>query len=311
MSRIAVGLVTYNSLQDLPGCIEALRAQTYPDLTLFVADNASTDGSMEWIEGHLPEATLIRLADNIGYGRAHNQILELCQLGAEDFYLTLNPDVRMRPEYIAELRDGLVAEGAGWGTGKLKWIETTGEGVDRLYSVGHGLCRDGYFFNIGHGVPDRGQFETRREVFGAPGAAALYAQPLIKSISHGNTFFDEDFFLYGEDTDVDWRAHHADWRCVYVPSAIADHRGSNPSASLKVEAVANRYLSVLKNAGMGSLVGYNFPVIALHSALRLMLSPRLGLFMIRRLLKLGPKMFAKRPSTVMPGREINSWFAWS
>ena len=180
----------------------------------------------------------------------------------------------MHTEYVAELRRGLVAERRGLGNRETEIAGLAGEGPPRLYSVGHGLRRDGYFFNIGFGLPDRGQFETRRQVFGAPGAAALYAQPMIESISHNGAFFDEDFFLYGEDTDVDWRAHHAGWRCVYVPSAIADHRGSDPAEYLRVEAVANRYLSVLKNAQTGSLAGHNLPVMMLHVAFRLVFSPR-------------------------------------
>ena len=311
MSQVVVGLVTYNSIQDLPDCIKAVRAQTFPHLRLFVIDNASADGSPDWVKRNVPEATLLCCDRNLGYGRAHNQILGLCQLGAGDFYLTLNPDVRIHPDYITELRDGLVVEGAGWGTGKLKWIETTRQGDHRLYSVGHGLRRDGYFFNIGYGIPDRGQFETCREVFGAPGAAALYARPLIESISHNGAFFDEDFFLYGEDTDVDWRAHHAGWRCVYVPSAIADHRGSNPGEGQRVEAIVNRYLSVFKNARVLDLLGYNLPVMMMHVAFRLVASPRLGFRMGLQLAATGPRMLAKRPTTMMSRKGLKAWFAWS
>ncbi len=308
---VVVGLVTYNSMPDLPDCIATVRAQTEPEMRLVVFDNASGDGSADWVERKVPGATLLRSGQNLGYGRAHNQILKRCDLRPRDYYLALNPDVRLDRAYVAELKKGLVAGGAGWGTGKLRLPHGSGESLPRLYSVGHGLRRDGYFFNIGYGLPDEGHFEEAREVFGAPGAAALYAQPLIDSVSDEDAFFDEDFFMYGEDTDIDWRARRKGWLCMYVPSATASHGGGLPTEALRIEAVANRYLGVLKNAPTRTLLAYNLPIIGLHVGFRLAMSPSEGFRLALRLAWKAPKMLARRRLGVLSSAEFDRWVAWS
>jgi GT2 family glycosyltransferase len=139
----------------------------------------------------------------------------------------------------------------------------------------------------------------------------MYAKPLVDSLAAEGEFFDEDIFLYGEDTDVDWRAHHRGWRCVYVPTAVAYHRGSHADESLKVDAIAHRYLGVLKNARASDLLSYNLPLMALHVGFRLMVSPRQGLRLAQRLFRLGPRMLAKRSPQGMTRGQIGEWLAWS
>jgi len=311
MPRVFIGIVTYNSLRDLPKCFAGIRAQTHGDMEIHVADNASGDGSAEWIQQHIPEAMLIRNDENLGYGRAHNQILREIRPESEDYYLTLNPDVIMRPAYIAELLASLERQGAGWGTGKLMLMDEKGAETDQVYSAGHAILRDGYFFNIGHGMVDEGQFDEPREVFGAPGAAALYSYSLIRSVSIEGKFFEEDFFLYGEDTDIDWRARNQGWRCWYQPSAVAYHRGSKADEDAQVEAVAHRYLSALMNARVEDLLLYNIPLMVLHMLFRLAATPRQGMHLLGMLFRHAPKMIAQRSGGGMSKDEARLWFRWS
>lgn len=105
--RVYVGIVSYNSRADLPNCLAGLAAQTYPDVSIWVLDNASEDGSADWLGEHAPHVKLIRSPQNLGFGRGHNQILAACRLQPDDFYLALNPDVSLEPNYIAALVAGL------------------------------------------------------------------------------------------------------------------------------------------------------------------------------------------------------------
>ncbi len=301
---VHIGIVTYNSSGDLPACFAALNAQTYPTLAITVLDNASQDDSVDWVRNHAAHARLIMSAENLGFGRGHNRILAENPNAA--YYLPLNPDVRLTPRYIEALVNMLRATGAGWGTGKLLL-----EDGQHIYSVGHGLRRDGYAINIGYGLPDSGQFDQPREVFGAPGAAPLYTRALITALALDGELFDSDLFMYGEDSDLDWRARRAGWRCWYTPAAVAYHRGSHAQGWLQVQAIGNRYLSVVKNAFLFDLFIYNLPLIAAHCLLRLLFKPRSGLQLMKQLVQSALKMRNKRYIPQLSRTEMLSWYRWS
>ncbi|MBN1121097.1 MAG: glycosyltransferase family 2 protein, partial [Anaerolineae bacterium] len=300
---IYVGIVTYNSLPDLPACIESLRGQQ-TNLSITILDNASTDGTPDWVAQYAPDCRLIRSEINCGYGVGHNRILETLALAPGDFYLALNPDVVLTPTYITTLAAALQDQQADWGTGKL--MLPGGDG--RLYSAGHALLRSGYALNIGYGLPSDPALSQSREVFGAPGAALLLSHTLIEALTPGGNLFDPDFFLYGEDIDLDWRARHRGFRCWYEAEAAATHRGSAPAETLRVHALGNRYLAVIKNAHLLPLLTFNLPLICLHCAARLIVSPRYGWHLVTHLARLGPRMWRKRPSTMLPRRSMRRWF---
>jgi GT2 family glycosyltransferase len=308
-ATVFVGIVTYNSAADLPRCLESLRQQSYPYLSITILDNASTDETPQWLQRYTSDLKFIASKVNLGFGRGHNRILESCAMSRDSFYMALNPDVVLQPGYIECVVSALEQTGAGWATGKLLLPDHQNGSI--LYSAGHGIFRNGYAINIGYGLPDGAQFNTSREIFGAPGAAAIYRRALIESIAPSGELFDARMFMYGEDTDLDWRAQLQGWRCWYVAEAVAYHRGSNADSKLRDEAVINRYLSVIKNAFWRDLLAYNFPLIALHLLLRLVLTPRRRWHMLVQLLQLAPAMLRKRKQPRIPRAIILRWFQWA
>jgi len=295
---ISIGLVTYNSLPDLPPCLDSVQQQTWTDWRIVCLDNASQDGTRTWLETH--HLHPISSPINAGYGRAHNHLIQISRLGDDDYYMPLNPDVILSTSYLAALVDILRETGAGWATGKLVQSNT-----QLLYSTGHALLWHGYAFNIAFGLPDDERFATPGEVFGAPGAAPLYSAAFVRRmIEQDGYFFDPDFFMYGEDVELDWRARRRGGRCWYTPYAVAFHRGSTPTTEMQIEAVGNRYLTAMRHTDhLPSLL-----IIMLgHCLLRVGVSPRLGLRLLWRLLRAMPGRIASRRS----GQDLGDWFAWS
>ena len=92
------------------------------------------------------------------------------------------------------------------------------ENIHTLNSTGDGLTSAGVGFNRGLGAP-AAEFNVPQPVSGACRAAVLYRRRMLDEIG----FLDEDFFLYDEDTDLNFRAQLAGWKCVYVPTAVAYH----------------------------------------------------------------------------------------
>lgn len=270
---VYVGIVSYKSAALLSACLTSLQRQTYTNIHTVIWDNA----------GELPVKRIakrygvryIASTGNVGYGGGHNAILDTISLGTHDYYLTLNPDALLEPGYVASLVRSLGNHKAGWGTGKLYRNKATKE----LYSVGHAIFRDGYAFNIGYGCIDRGQYDTPRTLFGAPGAAALYSARFIHTLSKDGAFFDPLLFMYYEDVDVDWRGQRHGFFCWYEPNATAVHPGGILPRHLEGPVLVHRFITVVKNASTGDLFFYNMPRILMHILARMLVTPRIGLRM--------------------------------
>jgi GT2 family glycosyltransferase len=172
-----------------------------------------------------------------------------------DFVLSLNPDVIVKDDFVAELVEAIVHdEEIGIVAPKLLQavnpvlLDSTGLFIDRRRRP----------FDRGQGEPDTGQYDTLSDVFGACGAAAVYRRTMLQDLEMGSECFDESFFAYYEDADLSWRAQLLGWRSVYAPRAVAIHdRGWGDTLRKRGRAakdnqgprlaLRNRYLMVAKN----------------------------------------------------------------
>jgi len=302
-STVYVGIVTYNSAHLIEACLNALLKQAYPKVRIVVFDNNSSDDIGKRVQKY-PRVRFIQSAQNVGYGRGHNSIISTIPFKRNDYYLTLNPDARLTPTYISRLVTRCRRQKAGWAVGKLyKDIKQT-----ILYSAGHAMFRDGYAFNIGYGMKDTEQYAFARKIFGAPGAAALYSYQLIRDISAGNNFFDPVFFLYYEDIDVDWRANLMGYTCWFEPLATAVHPGGVAPRRLIGDILCNRFIMVIKNAFFMDLLFYNFPIIFFHLVVRLIITPRVGWYMIRQVLKQTKGALHLRKAATISRADMHRWY---
>jgi GT2 family glycosyltransferase len=99
-------------------------------------------------------------------------------------------------------------------------------------NVGHLIFRDGLNRGRGRLEEDHGQFDAKEEVLFPSGCAALYRREMLEEIG----LFDEDFFAYGDDTDIGLKGRLAGWKCLYIPQAVVYHqysRSSGPYSPLK------------------------------------------------------------------------------
>lgn len=302
---VYVGIVTYNSEKLIAACITSLISQRNVTVRITVLDNASTRSIARIIRRFKLRVVFIQSEVNLGFGGGHNAILRSLPLRDSDYYMALNPDALPEPDCIARLVRASQRHHASWVTGKL--YKDTQEKI--IYSVGHALRRDGYAFNIGYGIVDRGQFSAPREVFGAPGAAVLYRGAMTRALSARGNFFDPNLFMYYEDVDVDWRARLQGLRCWYEPTAIVKHPGGQFSRSLEAGVLANRFLSVCKNAFIGDLIFYHLPRIALHIAFRCIVTPKIGVQLFRKVVFVSPGILMNRMPVHVSKDRLHKWFA--
>ena len=253
---VTVIVLSWNSRGFLEECLASVLAQTHRQVELIVVDNASTDGSADFVSERFPEARLVRNERNLGFCAGNNVGLKLAQ-GA--CVLFLNADAVLQPSYLEKGLEAFADPSIGMVAGKVlrfdrRTLDTTGQLMTRSRRVKE----------RGYGDADRGQYDAPGEVFSVCGAVALYRRTTIEAVCLDGEFFDEDFFAFGEDIDVGWRARRQGWRCAYRPAALAAHfRGGTQTVARKdhgrraemahrppdiqAHIIKNRYLSMIKN----------------------------------------------------------------
>lgn len=314
---VSVVIVNWNNGDYLSNCLHALQNQEYASLEIFVVDNASTDGSVEWVRQNYPAVNLIAFDHNRGFAYAFN---EAVRVSHGSLILSLNPDVTVQPGFISAIITAFNSEdNIGMAAPKLL------QALDpsRLDSTGLFVDRSRRTVDRGQGEVDSGQFDAHKDVFGACGAAALYKRSMLEELQLDSQYYDEDFFAYYEDADLAWRAQLMGWRCAYVPTAIGLHiRGYGDTLRKRRKkndygprlALRNRYLMILKNDEFTSFL-HDLPFIFLPELPRLLflalLSPR-SLLGIIDFIRIFPATWEKRKKIQGARRtlksEIRHWF---
>ncbi len=258
VEKVAVTLVTHNSARYIRACLEAVLRQEDAAVDVVVVDNASADGTLDLLAGFGQRIRIIRNAGNLGFAAAQNQAIAA---SSGDWVLALNPDVLLRPGFIAALAAaGRLDPRAGAVCGRLLSIgaDFTPPEKPLLDSTGIYFTPAMRHFDRGWHEPDDGRYARMEYVFGASAAAALYRREMIEDISERGEFFDPDFFAYREDADVAWRAQLLGWRCIYTPGAVGYHvRTAAPGnrralpAAINMHSVKNRFLMRIKNTTPG------------------------------------------------------------
>ena len=213
--------------------LEALEGQTFKNFNVIIVDN-----SAKGVARGLP-ARILENPKNVGFGAAINQGVAL---SAGDYIACLNDDARPAPGWLQALVDALDASPrAGSAASRILLAGSHG----RLDSAGLLLYPDGTAKQRGHGRPAE-DFATSGEVLLASGCAALYRRTMLE-LTGG---FDEEYFLYCEDSDLGLRAQLAGWSCSYVAEAQAEHdysASAGRASRLKAFYVErNRLWTILK-----------------------------------------------------------------
>jgi GT2 family glycosyltransferase len=301
---VTVGVVTWNSVRVIEACLASVRGQTHAPLTLRVADNASSDDTQAKLERLTTPDERRAFPQNRGFSAAHNTLIAST---AADFYLALNPDVVLTPEFIARLVAALERDPqAGSATGKLLRFPGVGAAAnahDIIDSTGIVMLPSQRHLDRGADREDDGQYARAELVFGASGAAAMYRRAMLEDTRVGAEYFDEDFFAYREDADLAWRAQLLGWTCLYVPEAIARHgrrvtpeRRGALSPDVNYYSVRNRFLLRVKNQTAGHALRFLVPALVrdLQVVGYVLLREQSSLGALREVVRLWPRTWAKR-----------------
>lgn len=207
-------VVCTNELRHLVRCLPSLLNQDHPCYEIVVVDNASSDGSNEYVRSLQPNHSQLRLIinkENLGYAGANN--VGFADTAA-DLVVVLNPDTEAEPDWLSELTRVFDDPEIGLATSKIVMmndrgcLNTCGNDMSVLSLV---VCR-------GLGQPST-SFNEPTDVAAVSGAAFAIRRSVLDEVGP----FDPSFFTYYEDTDLSLRVRLAGYRCVYTPSSVVAH----------------------------------------------------------------------------------------
>ena len=215
---------------------------------IYIADNASTDGSIAYVQEFFPAIKIVENATNGGYAKGYNDALQMIQA---DIYCLLNSDVEVTENWLdpilkvfkADEKTAIIQPKLLDFKDKTKF-EYAGAGGGFVDLYGYPFCR-GRIFN--HLETDQGQFNDETDIFWASGACLF----IRSKIYHQLEGFDEDYFAHQEEIDLCWRTQNIGYKVKYVGTAAVYHVGgatlqeTNPQKTYL--NFRNSLLNVVKN----------------------------------------------------------------
>ena len=215
-------------------------------------DNGSADDSVAVAER--AGARVLKLGENRGFCRAVNAGL---REASGDWVLILNNDVEMGENWLRTLLERAVARDAWFATGKL----VASDRPTHLDGTWDSICRGACAWRCGAARPDGPTWNAERAIRFAPFTAALFRAELFRRIGT----LDEAFESYLEDVDFGIRCATKGYYGVYVPDAIAKHRGSATLGRWHSETVRrisrNQVILIARHFPKRWMLQYGWPVI--------------------------------------------------
>ena len=222
MEKVAIVILNWNGEEMLRKYLPSVLQYSREEATVYVADNASSDGSMELLRNHFPECRLIQLERNWGFADGYNKAL--AQIDAE-YDLLLNSDIEVTHHWLTPLVEFMDNhEDVAACQPKLLSIydrdsfEYAGACGGYLDRYGYPFCRGRLFETVER---DEGQYDNTTDILWATGAALLVRARIYNKVGG----LDGRFFAHNEEIDLCWRMRIAGYRIVCIPDSKVYHVG--------------------------------------------------------------------------------------
>lgn len=183
----------------------------WPNFGIYVIDNGSTDGSLDFVRRHYPKVGFIEMEENTGFARANNLAISK---STAPFVCLLNNDMEVTPDWLNVLMENF--EDTKVAVAVPKMYDFQGH----LNSTGGACDFYGFAYNRGIGEVDRGQYDESCYLpYGCLGAALVR-----RSVFDEIGYLDETYFpIYHEDVDFSWRLMLMGYKIAYNPSSVVYH----------------------------------------------------------------------------------------
>lgn len=220
--KTAIIILNWNGRPMLERFLPSVTACCPQDAEVIIADNGSTDDSIDFLKNNYPSLRLIQMDKNYGFAEGYNRAI--AQIDAE-YYVLLNDDVEVTPGWVDAVvammdadRTIAIAQPKLLMFDQKDTFEYAGGAGGFIDSYGYPFCRGRIFSTM---EKDHGQYDDRREIFWASGAAMFVRASVWREIGG----LDGDFFAHMEEIDFCWRTKNRGYKVMFCPDAVIYHVG--------------------------------------------------------------------------------------
>ena len=245
--RVLIIVVTYNSTDYVGDCFSSLQNISYPKnfYEILMIDNASTDNSVE-IGKKFSDVKIIQNSKNLGFAAGNNLGFKYAVEHDFNYVYLLNADTEVEPDFLEKVilltqtDDSIAAVQS-----KLLLYEDK----TKINSIGNEIHYLGFGFAGGHKTEDKNI--KIKEITYPSGAAVLLDMEKLQQVG----YFNPEFFMYHEDTDLGWRIWLAGYKCLLEPSSVVYHKYEFSRSIKKYYFMErNRYMTILQNYKLATLL---------------------------------------------------------
>lgn len=220
--KVSIIIVNWNGKQYLNDCLNSVFNQTYLSYEIIFVENASTDGSLEYVNENFPKAKIIVNKENYGFAKGANiGIKEALKDENVSYIAVLNNDTKVDKNWLYKLvkvaendeKIGIIAS-------KILPMRSNINSTSHLNYLGNLHNRLGSLYCA---------LQYGNHIYGMNATACLYKRKMLEDIG----LFDESFFAYCEDLELSWRAYKKGWKAKYVPESVVYHEGGGTSKKSK------------------------------------------------------------------------------
>lgn len=222
MKGFSIIIVTWNGLNHLTEFLPSVIETDYDDFEIILADNASKDGSIEWVKKNYPSVKIASFDENYGYTGGNNKAVPFAK---KEILIFLNNDVKVDPHWLKGLNNAfekyeevVAVQPKILSYKEPKCFEYAGAAGGFLDSLGYPFCRGRVLDTI---EKDDGQYDSEVDIVWASGAALAFRKDVFEQMGG----FDEDYQFHMEEIDLCWRALNAGNRIIYTPESAVYHLG--------------------------------------------------------------------------------------
>ena len=250
----AVVVLNWNGINWLKKFLPILIEKS-KDVNIYIADNASTDNSVEYVNDNFPNVKVLKNFSNEGYAKGYNDALETLK---EEFFVLINSDIEVTDNWIKPIINLMEANSdiaacqpkilSFHDRNKFEYAGACGGFIDTL---GYPFCRGRIFSDL---EDDNNQYNDITEVFWASGACLFVRAKYFKEVNG----FDNDFFAHQEEIDLCWRLKNKGYKIMVNPNSAVFHVGAgtlNTSSPLKTYLnFRNNLFMLYKNLSVLKLI---------------------------------------------------------
>ncbi len=297
---ISVVILNWNGREHLIRCLRSFSRVTYQPLEIIVVDNNSSDDSAKIVQKKFPDVRLVRNKTNRGYSGGNNNGIRASR---GKYIFILNNDTEVEKSFLEPLVK-LMEVDSSIGCVQPKLVY--GDEHSLLNAVGSYFTSSGFLYHYGYRKDARDpKYNTRLTIYSAKGAAMMLRRSAIDRVGT----FDEDFFIYFEETDLCHKLWLAGYKVIYEPLSVVYHyeavdtHKQMRNSFIMYLSYRNRIASYLKNLSVPSILRL-FPVLCLFYFFSCALYPTAVLRALVWNIWMFPKTMNKR-RLVQRGRKLD------